>query len=88
MGDPFGAGDILAGFLAFLDIGGRPDRVKRPVQPEARIDVAREFVGLGHDGLERCPNERVAMRLAAGEGARITAQEWQMRSEFLAKRHV
>jgi hypothetical protein len=27
------------------------------------------------------------MRLAARQGTRITAQEWQMRSEFLAKRH-
>ena len=28
------------------------------------------------------------MRLAAGQGARIAAEEGKMRREFLAKRHV
>ena len=74
--------------LAFLDIGGRPDRVERPVQAEPRIDVAREFVGLGDDRLERGADESVAVGLAPGQRARIAAQEGKMRSEFLAKRHM
>ena len=57
------------------------------VEAEPRIDVAREFVGLGDDRFERGPDESVAMRLAAGQRARVAAQERQMRSEFLAKRH-
>ena len=81
---PAGLSDRL---LAFLDIGGRPDRVEGLVEPQARIDVAREFVGLGDDRFERRANERVAVRLAAGQRARIAAEEWQVRSKFLAKRH-
>ena len=73
--------------LAFLDIGGRPDRVKGLVQAKPRIDVARKFVGLGDDRLERRPDEGVAVRLAAGQGARVAAKEWQVRSKFLAKGH-
>ena len=87
MGDAFGAGERLARLLAFLDIGGRPDRVEGPVQAEPRIDVARKFVGLGDDRLERCADESVAMGLAAGQRARVAAKKGQMRSEFLAKRH-
>jgi hypothetical protein len=57
------------------------------VQAEARVDVARKFVGLGNDRLERGSNECVAVRLAAGERAGVSAEKWQVRSEFLAKRH-
>jgi hypothetical protein len=62
--------------------------VEGPVEAEPRIDVARKFVGLGDDRLQRRADEGVAMRLAAGQGARVAAQEWQVRSEFLAKRHT
>ena len=86
MGDSLGAAG-LSGLLALLDIGGRPDRVKSLVQPEARIDVAREFVGLGDDGFERCADERVAVRLAVGQRPRVAAEERQVRSEFLAEGH-
>ena len=81
---PVGLCDRL---LAFLDIGGRPDRVEGLVEAEPRIDVAREFVGLGDDRFERRADESVAMRLAAGQRARIAAKEWQVRGEFLAKGH-
>ena len=87
MGDAFGAAGEAHRLLAFLDIGGRPDGVEGLVQAEPRIDVARKFVGLGDDRLERRADERIAVRLAAGQGARIAAKEWQVRSEFLAKRH-
>ena len=87
MGDALGAGEVARRLLAFFDIGGRPDRVEGPVQAEPRIDVARKFVGLGDDRLERGADEGVAMGLAAGQRARIAAKEGQMRSEFLAKRH-
>ena len=59
-----------------------------PVQAKAGVDVARELVGLGNDRLERRANESVAMRLAAGQGAGVAAQEWQVRSKFLTKRHL
>ena len=78
---------LVRRLLAFLDIGGRPDRVEGPVEAEPRIDVARKFVGRGDDRLERCADESVAMRLAAGQRAGVAAQEGQMRREFLAKRH-
>ena len=32
---------------------------------EARIDIARKFVGFGDDRFERCSNECIAVRLAA-----------------------
>ena len=32
-------------------------------------------------------DERVAMGLTPGQRARVPAQEWQMRGEFLTKRH-
>ena len=61
--------------------------MKRLVEAEARVNVPREFVGLGDDRLERGSHERIAMGLAAGEGPGVAAEKWQMRSEFLAKRH-
>jgi hypothetical protein len=61
--------------------------MKRPVQAEPRIDVARELVGLGDNRLQGRADEGIAMSLAAGQRARIAAKEWQMRSKFLAKRH-
>ena len=87
MGDALGAGRALRRLLAFLDIGGRPDRVEGLVQTEPRIDVAREFVGLGDDRLQRRADECVAVRLAAGQRARVAAKERQVRGEFLAKGH-
>ncbi len=87
LGDSLCAGRAFRRLLAFLDIGSRPDRVEGPVQAQARIDVAGEFVGLGDDGFERRADERVAVRLAAGQRTRIAAKEGQVRSKFLAKRH-
>src|SRR6185312_12875048 len=77
----------LGRLFPFLDIGGRPDRVESLVKPEPRIDVAREFIGLGDDGFERRADKSVAVRLAAGQGARIAAQKRQMGGEFLTKGH-
>src|SRR5687768_13674984 len=57
------------------------------VQPKPRIDLAREFVRLGDDRLERGPDECVAVCLTAGQGASVTAKERQVWSEFLAQRH-
>jgi hypothetical protein len=57
------------------------------VQAEPRIDVAREFIGLGDNRFKRCPDERIAVRLAAGQRSRVAAKEGKMRGEFLAKRH-
>jgi hypothetical protein len=57
------------------------------VESQPGIDVARKFIGLGNDGFKRCPDECVAVRLAAGQGAGIAAKEWQVRSKFLAKGH-
>jgi len=62
--------------------------VERLVEPQARIDVTREFVGLSHDRFQRCANEGVAMRLTARQSACIAAQEGQVRCEFLTKRHI
>ena len=78
---------ILARLFALLDVGRRPDRVERLVEAQARIDVARKFIRLGDDCLQRCANEGVAMRLTARQGACIAAQEGQVRCEFLTKRH-
>ena len=58
------------------------------VEAEPGIDIAGKFVGLGDDRFQSCSDERVAMSLAAGQGARIAAQERQVRGKFLAKRHV
>ena len=57
------------------------------VEAQARIDVARKFVGLGDNGFERRADKRVAVRLAAGQRARVAAKERQVRSEFLTKGH-
>ena len=85
MGNAFRAGAV-GRLLAFLDIGRRPDGVKRLVEPEAGIDVTREFIRLGDDGFQGCANERVAVGLAASESAGVTPQEWQMRRKLLSKR--
>jgi len=61
--------------------------VEGSVQAKARVNVTRELVGLGDDRFERCSNERIAVGLATGEGARIAAEEWQVRGKFLTKRH-
>ena len=70
-----------------LDVGGRPDGVECLVQTEPGIDIARKFIGRGDDRFQRRADEGVAMRLAAGQSARIAAKEWQVRCEFLSKRH-
>jgi hypothetical protein len=57
------------------------------VQTEARVDVAREFIGLGDDRFKGCPNEGVAVRLAAGQRPGVAAKKGKMRCEFLAKGH-
>src|SRR6476469_4810620 len=87
MCDTFGAGRALRRLFALFDIGRRPDGVEGLVQAQTRIDVAREFVGLGHDGFQRRADERVAMRLTAGEGTGVAAKEWQVRGKFLATGH-
>ena len=87
MGDALGADRARRRLLAFLDVGRRPDRVEGLVEAQPRIDVARKFVGLGDDRFERCADECVAVRLAAGQRARIAAEEWQVRCKFLAKGH-
>ena len=87
MGDALGAGDRRRGLRPFLDVGRRPDGVEGLVEPEARIDIARKFIGLGDDRLQRGADEGVAMRLAAGQGAGVAAKERQVRSKFLAKGH-
>ena len=84
VGDALRAHGSRRWLLAFLDVGGRPDRMEDLVETEARIDVARKFVGLGDDRFESRADERVAVRLAAGQRARIAAKEWQVRSKFLA----
>ena len=61
--------------------------MKDLVQPEARIDIARKFIRLRYDRLERGPHECVAVRLTPSQCAGITAEKRQVRSEFLAKRH-
>ena len=43
------------------------------VEAKARIDVAREFVGLSDDRLESCADECIAMGLTSGQGAGISA---------------
>jgi transposase len=78
----------LARLFTLFDIRRRPDCVKRPVQAKPRVDIARKFIGLGDDRLKRRSNESIAMSLAAGKGASIAAQEWQVRSKFLTKRHL
>src|SRR6185503_2969043 len=87
LGNALRAGRTLIRLLALLDIGRGPDGVKGPVQAQPRIDIARELIGLGDDRLERRSNEGIAMRLAAGQRTRVTAQEWQVRSKFLTKGH-
>ena len=87
MRDPFGTGEIARRLLAFLDVRGRPDRVKGLVESQTGIDVARKFVRLGDDRLEGCAHESVAVGLAPGERTGVPAQKWQVRREFLAKRH-
>src|SRR4029079_15961694 len=77
----------LGRLFAFLDVGGRPDGMEGLVEPKPRIEVARKFIGLGNDCSERLSYKSVAVVLAAGESARIAAQEWQVRSKFLAKGH-
>src|SRR5439155_11681726 len=62
-------------------------RMKCLVQAQPRIDIAGEFVGLGDNRFESRADECVAVRLAAGQRTRVAAQKWQVRSEFLAKRH-
>ena len=57
------------------------------VEAEPRIDVAGEFVGLCDDRLQSRTDESVAMRLAAGQRARVAAEERQMGGEFLTKGH-
>jgi hypothetical protein len=61
--------------------------MERLVQAETGVDVPGKFIGLGDDRFERGANESIAVRLATGQSARIAAQEWQMRSKFLAQRH-
>jgi hypothetical protein len=75
VGDSFGTRNLAAGLLAFLDIGGRPDRVEGLVEAQPRIDVAWKLVRLGDDRLQRGAHESIAMGLAAGQGAGIAAQE-------------
>jgi hypothetical protein len=82
--DALRTGNALGRFLAFLDVGRRPEGVEGLVQTEPGIDVARKLVRLGDDRLKCCPNKCIPMRLAAGQGSRVAAEEWQMRSEFLA----
>ena len=50
-------------------IVAKPDEFPRDVDP-------RKLVRLGDDRFERCPNERVSVRLTPGQSARITTQEW------------
>jgi hypothetical protein len=64
-----------------------PDAFEGAVEAEARIDIARKIIGRRHDRLKRGAHERVAMSLAARQGARIAAQEGQVRRKFLAERH-
>src|SRR5437763_17152078 len=87
MGDSLGARQAGARLLTRFDVGGRPDRVECPVQSQSRIDVARKFVRLCNDRLERRADEGVAVSLTAGEGAGVAAKEWQVRGKFLAKGH-
>ena len=79
---------MLAGSSPSSILARRPDGVEGPVEAEPRIDVARKFIGRGDDRFQRRADEGVAMRLAAGQGARVAAKEGQMRREFLAKRHI
>ena len=58
------------------------------VKAEARIDIAREAFGRSYDCFQGGADEGIAMRLASGQGARVAAEEWQVRGEFLTKRHI
>jgi hypothetical protein len=61
--------------------------VEGAIEAKAGIHVARKLVWLGNDRLERRSNESIAVRLTAGEGPGVAAQEWQVRSKFLTKGH-
>ena len=61
--------------------------MKGLVETKPRIDVARKFVRFCYNRLERCTNEGISVRLAAGQCAGVAAKKWQVRGEFLAKRH-
>ena len=57
------------------------------VETETGIDVARKRLRRRDDRLERCPDEIVAMRLAAGQRTGIAAKEREMRLQFVTERH-
>src|SRR6185437_10033064 len=88
MGDSLGSDGILNRFLAFLDIGGRPDRMEGLVQSKSRIDVAGKFVRFGDNRFERSPNECVAVSLAAGQCTSVAAEKRQVGGKFLAMGHI
>jgi len=52
--------------------------VKCLVEPESRIDVARELIRLRDDRFQSRAHERVTMGLAAGQRTRVAAQERQV----------
>ena len=62
------------------------DNLARLHEPD--VMRAQHLPRRGDDRLQGRADEGVAMRLAAGEGARVAAKEGKMRREFLAKRHV
>ena len=63
-------------------------RWKILIEPRARLDIARKFVGLGDNRFERRRNKSVAAVLRPGQRARIAAQQWKMRRNFPGKRHI
>ena len=80
------AGEIAA-VPDFIRVRGRPDALECAVQTKPGIDLAGKIARRGDDGFQGGAHIGVPMSLAAGQRARVAAQERKMRSEFLAERH-
>jgi len=65
--------------FALVGIGALPDRLKRAVQAQARIDVTGKLIGCGDDRFERGAHVAIAMLLASRQRPSVTTKEGQMR---------
>ena len=82
--DRFGGTVILATIHACFHGGRLPDRLKRAIQPQPRIDIPGEVLGRGDDRLQRGADVGVALLLVARKRAGIAAQEGKVWREVLA----